>query len=207
MYIGILVLSIGSFGKKGFYNLQEIGLAKALNPYCERIQVWRPTSSGDKPYSERLEGYEDIKIDFLPSKSIGTNSFIDCSRLDKSIDVLICFADTQLTVPMIYKWAKRNKILFLPYIGVVKSHSTNIIKQKLVNALFGRNLRVYRESYCLAKTPDVKTVLVKRGVQQIIVASIGLDTMLLKKDYEQYDVTALKGKYGYQENDRIILFR
>ena len=124
MRIGILVLSVGSSGQRKFYNLQEIGLAKALDAYCEKVRVWRLVPHGEDACSEKIAGYKNVTIEFLPSRCSGTNGFMDCSKLDRDLDALICFADTQVTVPMIYRWAKRNKVLFLPYIGVAQSHST-----------------------------------------------------------------------------------
>ena len=206
MRIGILVLSVGSSGQRKFYNLQEIGLAKALDAYCEKVRVWRLVPHGEDACSEKIAGYKNVTIEFLPSRCIGTNGFMDCSKLDRDLDALICFADTQVTVPMIYRWAKRNKVLFLPYIGVAQSHSTKAMRQKIINALFARNLWVYRKSCCLAKTPDVAAELRKQGISQIIVAPVGLDRTLLKPDYEQYDSAELKEKYGFQKKDRIILF-
>ena len=41
MHIGILITSIGNFGKKGFYNMQEIGLAKELDNEILLAHVYR----------------------------------------------------------------------------------------------------------------------------------------------------------------------
>ena len=48
MKIGIMVLSIGSFGKKGFYNLQEIGLAKAIDALCDETKVYKLVSMSEE---------------------------------------------------------------------------------------------------------------------------------------------------------------
>ena len=39
MKVGILITSISNFGQKGFYNAQEIGLAKAMAKSCEAVEV------------------------------------------------------------------------------------------------------------------------------------------------------------------------
>ena len=44
MRVGLLITSIGSFGKKGFYNAQEIGLAKALDSLVDEVKVYRLVS-------------------------------------------------------------------------------------------------------------------------------------------------------------------
>ena len=45
MKIGLLITSIGSFGKKGYYNAQEIGLAKALDSLVDEVRVYKLVSA------------------------------------------------------------------------------------------------------------------------------------------------------------------
>lgn len=206
MRIGILVPSIGNFGQKGFYNLQEVGLAKALDIYCSKIRVWRLIPEKEKYVKEKIADCKTAVLELIPAKQIGTHGIVDFEKLDKEIDVLICFSDTQLVVPAVYHWTKKNAIKFIPYIGVVKSNSVEGIKQKIMNALFFRNLRVYRKSYCLTKTPAVCEELKKTGVKQVMIAPIGLDISLLKKEYEKYDISMLKQKHGYKPEDKVLLF-
>ena len=56
MRIGILVLSVGPFGNKGFYNLQEVGLAKALDRYCEEVKVYKAVPKRERAMIEPIEG-------------------------------------------------------------------------------------------------------------------------------------------------------
>ena len=48
MRIGLLITSIGNFGQKGFYNAQEIGLAKELDKLFDEVIVYKavPLSVG-----------------------------------------------------------------------------------------------------------------------------------------------------------------
>ena len=41
MRIGLLITSIGNFGKKGFYNMQEVGLAKELDKLIDEVIVYK----------------------------------------------------------------------------------------------------------------------------------------------------------------------
>ena len=41
MRIGLLITSIGNFGQKGFYNAQEIGLAKELDKLFDEVIVYK----------------------------------------------------------------------------------------------------------------------------------------------------------------------
>ena len=206
MQIRILVPSIGNFGQKGFYNLQEVGLAKALDIYCSKIRIWRLIPEKEKYVKEKIAGCKVAVLELIPARQIGTHGIVDFEKLDKEIDVLICFSDTQLAVPAVYRWTKKNAIKFIPYIGVVKSNSMEGIKQKIMNALFFRNLRVYRKSYCLTKTPAVYEEIKNTGVEQVMVAPIGLDISLLNKEYKKYDVSQLKQKHGYKPEDKVLLF-
>lgn len=206
MRIGVLVTSIGNFGKKGFYNSQEIGLAKSLEKYFEAVEVYKLVTVGEEKLIETIPGCTHARIHFLPSANYGINGILDCSVLDKELDALIYFADTQVCVPKVYRWCKKNKVDLFPYIGAVESHSTNKIKKTIINVLFSRNLRVFKKSHCFCKTPQVKERLESLGVQNTSIAPVGLDIDLLKTDYMEYNPYELKEKYGYSPDDRVLLF-
>jgi 1,2-diacylglycerol 3-alpha-glucosyltransferase len=206
MRIGITVLSVGCFGNSGFYNLQEVGLAKALDKLCEEVKVYKLVSKKESPVVETISGTRHATIAFLPVKTIGSNGIPDMSLFDNTLDALVCFSDTQLMLPKVYRWAKKHNIFFLPYIGVTESHSTSKIKKTVVNLLFKRDLAVYRKNRCLVKTPAVEQRLRTFGVNNITVAHIGLDITLLKDDYEAYIPEELKKIYDYQETDKVLLF-
>lgn len=206
MKIGILVLSIGNFGNKGFYNMQEVGHAKALSKLFSSVQVYRLVDRSQEKLVELIEGCPNAWAHFLPSKQIGSNGLPDLSALDPDLDVLILCADTQLAVPQVSRWAKRNGVRLIPYIGVIESHSTSKIKKLVIDSLFRRNLAVYRKHHCLVKTPKVKEGLTQLGVDHVTVAPVGLDLSLLKQDFTRTDVAALKQKYGYAAEDKVLLF-
>lgn len=206
MRIGLLITSIGNFGQKGFYNTQEIGLAKALDSLVDEVVVYKLVSAKDKKYTEKIENCKHSNIIFLPAKSYGINGILDTKVLDVSLDALIYFSDTQFCVPKVYKWAKNNNVKFFPYIGVIESHSTSKLKKAFVDWMFRRNLKVYRENHCFVKTPTVKDELEKVGVQNIAVVPVGLDLSLMKADYKTYNAVELKKKYGYEASDKVLLF-
>ena len=130
----------------------------------------------------------------------------DCNVMDPSLDALIYFSDTQLAVPNIYKWCCKNKIRMYPYIGVIESHSTNAVKKLVINAMFKRNIVIYKKCTCFVKTPTVAEKLNDLGVKNTVLTPVGLDVSLLHTDYENTSVQELKKKYGYQSGDRILLF-
>lgn len=206
MRIGILVLSIGDSGQKGFYHTQETGLARELDKLFDEVKVYKLVSVGQKRNSEQIAGCGNASILFLPARKIGNNGLIDTSALDGTLDAMVLFADTQFSVPAVFRWSVKNSVRLLPYIGVTESHSASTLKRTIVDWLFGRNIRVYRKCSCLAKTPAVEQSLKRIGVGDITVTPVGLDITLLKTDYLDTSSAALKRKYDFSEEDRVLLF-
>lgn len=206
MKLGILVLSIGSFGKKGFYNLQEIGLAKAIDNLGYEVKVYKLVTNAFEEREELIEGTKRATIRYMYSKSIGTNGVPNMDLIDSNIDALICFSDTQLMVKKVYSWTKKNNILLFPYIGVVESHSNNILNKILMNFLFRRNIQVYKKCNCFVKTPTVKRDLEKMRVHGTTVIPVGLDLDLLHQNYKDSSVEELKIQYGFSKDDKILLY-
>lgn len=205
MKIGLLVLSIGSFGNKGYYNLQEIGLAKALQAYADNVYVYKLIDKKNNLSIDKIGKKNKIKIMYIPAYKVGTNGIVDCKYLDKSIDALICFSDTQLFFSQVYKWSLKNNVMLFPYIGVVKSHSNNGIKKIIVDMLNHRNISIYKKSICFAKTPMVMEELISNRIANVYLAPVGLDLQLLN-DNEKVNDKELRERFGFAENDKIILF-
>lgn len=204
MKIGILITSISNFGQKGFYNAQEIGLAKAMARTCEFVKVYKLVAINQEKKTEKI--CENAVLHLIPSKNSGINGVIDIHELDRFLDVLIHFSDTQFSVPKVYRWCIKKGVQYVPYIGVIESHSTSKLKQVITNLLFKRNLAVYRKCVCCVKTPTVWKSLNEIGVKNAVVTPVGLDLDLLYPDYEEISASELKKKYGYQETDKILLF-
>ncbi len=207
MYLGVMVLSISdSYGKKGFYNAQETGLSKALSRYVDRLVIYRFTGSSEGAFSEVPEGFENITVKRLPSGRIGANSLPSMKDIDPSMDALICFSDTQYAFPAVYHFCVKNNIALYPYIGVLKSHSTNPLKRLLTGLMIRRNINIYKKCLCLAKTPALLDELLKHGVKQVRLFPVGLDGELLCKDYKEKDRQELRTEYGYKKEERVVLF-
>ena len=206
MKIGLIVLSIGAFGEKGFYNLQEVGLAKALDKYCEEVKIFKLVCNNQKSAKERISGTRHSEIFYIPSKVLGTNGIPNCRKFHSSLDAYICFSDTQFMFPNVYHWAKKNNIKIFPYLGVTKSHSTNPFKSIIINTLFSRNVKRYRKCTCFAKTPAVQKFLQSNKVAKVTLTPVGLDLSLTKSDYSTVSPVGLKQKYGYNSSDKVLLF-
>lgn len=206
MRIGMLVTSIGNFGQKGFYNTQEIGLAKAMDKLFEEVIVYKAVPLTEKKQKITIEGCIHSSVIRVPVKNWGINGVWKCEIMDTSLDVLIYFSDTQIAVPKIYNWCNRNGIKLYPYIGVIESHSTSIVKKFIIDILFKRNINVYKKCTCFAKTPTVVERLEKLGIKRTVLTPVGLDESLLFRTYQNVNVNELKAKYGYSDSDKVILF-
>lgn len=206
MKLGMLITSIGNFGKKGFYNSQEIGLAKELDKLFDEVILYKAVPITEEKNESKIEGCSHTIFHQVPVKSQGINGMWDCSVMDKTIDALLFFSDTQLCVPDVFKWCNDNNISLYPYVGVIESHSSNKIKKFIINQMFKKNLNVYKKCTCFVKTPTVQKALNDKGVNNCVVAPVGLDISLMKHDYADADETELKEKYGYKKEDKVILF-
>lgn len=206
MRVGLLITSIGNFGQKGFYNAQEVGLAKELDKLFDEVVVYKAVPLSVRKSKSLIDGCKHSTLFQVPVKSHGINGEWDCSIMDTTLDALIYFSDTQLTVPKVFKWCCKNNIQMYPYIGVIESHSTNKWKKYIIDLLFKRNVAVYKKCTCFVKTPTVAEQLSMLGITKTVVTPVGLDISLLHTDYEKTSVQDLKRKYGYYPNDKVLLY-
>lgn len=206
MKLGILSTFRGNFGQKGFYNVQEIGLAKELDKLFDEVIVYKLIPRTEESVSEKIAGCNNTTLNSISSRSLGVNGFIELNKLDKGIDVLIYFSDTQLMVPKVYKWCKRNHVTLIPYIGVAESHSDNKVKKFIINTMFKRNVRVYRKCTCVVKNPEVGNKIEQYGVMNHVTAPVGLDLSILHTEYDETPVIDLKKRWGFENSDNILLF-
>lgn len=207
MKIGIIALSLNKTAVPGYYNSQELGLGKALAAAGHFVTVYKLLSKSILPVPKTEMLSNMLHYTQLPASSLGINGFFDKDFLDTSMDVLICFCDTQLYTTSVGSWCHRHNIAFYPYIGVINSASTHAMYKHIMNILTRRLIRFYRkQTVVFAKTPSIAKQLQALGVSTTQLAPIGLDTTLLKQNYAQYDRSALKKKWGYAPSDRILLF-
>ena len=194
---------IGAYGEKNYYNVQEFGLAKAISHYFDEVIVYKYVH---KSIEAETESNGNVTIYKIPTKSIGVNGYINTKELDPTIDILVCFSDTQLSVPSVYQWAMKNNVRFYPYIGTIKSHSENKIVKFIMELLFKRNMAIFKKSYCLIKTPSLQNELKKLGVKQSKVIPVGIDMDKLNVEYDSTDKSELLKKYEFNITDKVILF-
>lgn len=177
MKIGILQTAYkkaDDYGK--FYNVQELGLARALADRGNAVTLYKAVDGEGKEYSE-CDGKLSVKL--VGVKYLGINGLFDVNNLDSSLDALIYFSDTQIIVPRVYKWCCKHKVPPFFYVGVMDSHSESGIKRELMNFLSKRNLKIYRKSKVFTKTPEIEEYLVRSGCSNTQLLAVGLDETVM----------------------------
>lgn len=178
MRLGIVELYCGASGKKGFYNSQEVGLARAMKRFGYEMFIFYPDVTSKKVVEEFVE--QGVTIVRVPAQHIGVHSRFDWRVFSKyRLDVVQINGDNQLWVPECVKFCEDNDIKIYYYLGTLESDSTNIIKKYILQMLAHRNLKCYARHKCFAKTEAVKDKLEQLGIKEVEVAPVGLDTAII----------------------------
>ncbi|MBQ7866772.1 MAG: glycosyltransferase [Clostridia bacterium] len=203
MTLGIVSLYYGQSGKAGFYNKQEIGLARAMKARGYSCVVFYPVKDANIAKEEVTP--DGITIVYCPAKTLGVHSRYDWNVLLKyHVDVIQIGSDNQLFMPDLVRFCKKHGIRFYHYIGTLGSDSGNELKRKLLNALFVRNVRIYRQSKCFAKTQAVYDGLRRLGVEDVEIMPVGLDTSIIPEIPESQE--ELRKQLQLPQDRQIVLF-
>ena len=207
MKIGIIALSLNRSAKPGFYNSQELGLGRALAKQGHSVIVYKLIDRAFLKEPEITCPESSLQYVQLPAFSLGINGFFHKRYLDKSMELLICFSDTQLYTTSVATWCQKHSIRMYPYIGIIESTSTNPAYRFIMNFLNRRLLRFYRKQpVILGKTPFICDILKEFDIPNPTLVPICLDAELLHTDYIHTDICELKKKWNYEPSDRITLF-
>lgn len=177
MRIGILQTAYKKSSEYGaYYNVQELGLARALAERGHEVILYKGVDGEDRTTKE-CDGR--LTINLIGVKYIGINGLIQTDRLNVDLEVLIYFSDTQIKVGQVYKWCKENKVKFIPYVGVIESHSESAVKRLVMTFYAKKNLGIYRHSKVLAKTPEMLQKLKAAGCTDATLFPVGLDESVM----------------------------
>ena len=180
MRFGIIRLYCGECGKKGFYNLQEVGLARAMRKKGLECFIFFPNYNLTEVSEEIVA--EGITLVTVPAKHIGVHAKFDWRVLiSYNIEIVQIGSDTQLFAPSLISFLTHNRIRFYNYIGTIESDSGNPVKKEILNCLMQENFRKYRKSMCFAKTISVYDKLKEKGIENVDLMPVGLDLDAIPK--------------------------
>ncbi|AWI06386.1 glycosyltransferase family 4 protein [Clostridium drakei] len=179
MKLGIIRLYVGNSGKIGYYNIQELGLAKALlKKGIETDIFFLNTSKNKKVIINNIS--DGIRIIYIPAIKLGNHGIINPKFiLDYNIDVVHLLSDNQFMVPSFLKFCKRKSIPIYNYVGTIYSDTNNKFKRRIIDLISERNIRYLKRNIVVAKTVEVKNVLKSKGIEKVRVISVGLDLNII----------------------------
>lgn len=203
MNLAMVRLYCGNSGKKGFYNMQELGLAKALARKGINVYIIL-LSTLDKVLKEDKE-FPGVTLLTIPARKIANHGFFDCSIITKlKIDVVHLQSDNQIYAPYVMNFCKKNEIKCYNYVGTLKSDSNNLLKRKLMDILAKRNIRYYKKNFVFAKTPTVRKQLIERGIKDVEIAPVALDIEIIPIIKEVRSV--LRERLKIPQDKKVIIF-
>lgn len=199
----ILELYCGESGKLGYYNSQELGLARALRRREIYPTIVYPVK-GLRIIKEQKTA-EGIVILHVPCKTVGVHAIYNLEfLLERKINVVHLDSDNQMFAPGVMNFCRRHHIFFYNYVGTIYSNTENLVKKCLMKYISDRNIRCFQKSPVLVKTEAVKRCLEKQDVKRIEVIPVGLDTTHIEKDSR--DKKNICKELGFPENKLILLF-
>ena len=199
----IMELYCGGSGKAGYYNSQELGLARALKKYGIHVTIVYPDRELQKETEESPE--ENITILRVPCRSFGVHAFYDLSFLaTRKIEVVHLDSDNQMYAPGVIRYCRKHHIFCYNYIGTVFSDTENWLKGLLMKRISRRNIRYFRGMLTFAKTESVRETLEREGVSGVRVAPVGLDTSVIRKTAESR--AELRRRLALPEELKLLLF-
>ena len=107
----------GPSGRKGLYNRQEVGLARAFAALGARGIVLYPDPDAAAPTVEEPE--PNVKVYYLPVRALGSQAFYKSWQilLDEHVDAVHVMGDNSPGVPALYRFCQRHGILFYSQLG------------------------------------------------------------------------------------------
>lgn len=174
MRIAILELYCGASGTLGYYNSQEIGLAKAYAKLGHDVLILYPQKSLNKRELRKID--ENITVIYVPSVVFGVHAFYDLKILKEyKIQLVHLDSDNQAYAPYVMSYCRKHRISLYNYVGTVYTDSDSRWKKRIMFFFSKRNIECFRRYKTYAKTKYVQCQLLDQGVAEVEVVPVGLD--------------------------------
>lgn len=203
--IGLIRLYSGISGTLEYYNMQELGLARALDALEYDVYIFLLHDKRKDAELHVMEINEHITILNIPTLCVGSHGYFNCSVLLKyEVDIVHLESDNQLFAIHVIKFCELNHIFLYNYLGTIESNTNNYIKRYLMKIVMKLNVLYYKKHLCITKTPYVKKQLLGMGLKNIHVCPVGLD-LAETIDIKESKVY-LRNQFNLPINKRILLF-
>ncbi|MFW0899371.1 glycosyltransferase [Clostridium perfringens] len=203
MRLGIVRLYAGVSGEIGYYNIQEIGLAKALSKKGICTDIFFLVNKNKEIIIKEIN--KKVRVIYIPSKKIFNHGIISPEFiLNYDIDIVHLLSDNQLMVPTFIKFCNKHNIPIYNYVGTINSDTNNKFKKFIMSILEKRNIKWFKKSKLIAKTPTVKKELESRKVENVKVIPVGLDLDIIPQ--LKIDKVQIREQLNIPINKKVIIF-
>lgn len=177
MHIGYIHLDYGEW-QSGSYNVQEIGLGKAMVQLGHSFTIVYWVSKNDERCGKTVKIQDGIYKVYLSYKWRCVHHIIpDMKKLmHLHLDVLHLQCDNLVGVPFAVSYCLDHQIPHYCYVGTLHSSSKKSVSRMIVDIITYRNYFYLRKTKVFAKTLAVVEELHRHGVKSASFAPVGLDT-------------------------------
>lgn len=182
MKLGIIRLYAGESGKVGYYNIQEVGLAKALEKKGVNTDIFFLVNKKENK-EVRIEKITDkIRIIYIPAFKVANHGIVSPKFiLDYKLDIVHLLSDNQIMAPIFVRFCNKHNISVYNYVGTISSDTNNKIKKVVMDTLSNRNIQCFNKSNTVVKTLSVQKQLKNKGINNTKLIPVGLDLDIIPK--------------------------
>ena len=174
--------------KYGGYNIQEIGLAKALMPFGVSTDVYARFSNITETCEVENDGHgNSVVVHPLKGKQIYREIMyypeLKKDLLNGGYDMVQLLDDSQMMLPMLFKALKKAGVKTILWQGMYRdfggkaAHAMQIV----YDCLCAKTLDKYSDLK-IAKTDVARDYLIKKKYNNIVVLPVGLDKVIYERD-------------------------